>query len=65
MASIAEEMKDIREYDKANEDKGIALENRILLLNAVFDEWIFTPNKGWDKILAMRAEDVRTTTIEV
>lgn len=65
MASPANELKEIREYDTANIEQGVSLENRILLLNSVFEEWVFTPNSKWDKILAMRTEDVRCNQFEV
>lgn len=65
MVSIANELKEIREYDKANAEQGLAFENRVQLLNTVFDEWVFTPNRDWTKINAIRAEDVRCTQFEI
>lgn len=63
--SIHTEMLDIREYDNANVAQGLSISDRILLLNKVFDEWIFTPDATWNKILAVRSEDVRCTQVEV
>lgn len=63
--SVHSEMMEIREYDKENIAKGIAFEDRVRILNTVFDEWVFTPNATWDNILATRTESVRCEQIEV
>lgn len=65
MASLAEDMKEIRELDKSLIEKDFNVIQRIEKLNETYADWVFTKDPGSFKILANRVEDLFGNSIEV
>lgn len=65
MASVANDLKEIREHNKTMETEGVNVVRRTEILNESYAEWVFTKDPGSDKILASRIEDLYGTETEV
>lgn len=54
MASLANDLLDIREYNKALKEEGESTTARVAKLNRVFEDWYFTAYSVSDRIIARK-----------